>query len=459
MLIRSHSLPNSIVRGASGSSEVVFLGKAPSAEVAVFSHGCTEPKRDNVTGDMGVGSTSGALPGPLSSTPIRLNPNSRWINQQTRAACKYSPVKVPKSEHEDVNLSMQAVLLNRIQTCRTLAGERNIPGDNNRWLSFIRGPQLSDAHFNSDTVPALVISGGSANKLAADLRNDYSLAWHPKNMPAGLDGRPDPVYLLVHRLDYQAYMSALSDALICYPNLRVIGWDGGKLTGFGAARAATLGFADSLPWQPNRIMMIDQDVVTTEKTRHSNPAVRRRIEALHQTTKQPIVGFGVGYPTRQLPPPPFKGTVQPTPSELDGPAEQFVSIRAPYRQRRGDGIYDSYMVAGGEDMLMSKNLGLSKNGRNTVLVQERIVKKELAGPPDVPNVYWNEGRVQTLKALFEAEKGTAVTFEGETMTLDKLMSQFVENGWISSHPSVESYTAAACIVERIILRLNSESNL
>jgi len=73
--------------------------------------------------------------------------------------------------------------------------------------------------------------------------------------------------------------------------------------------------------------------------------------------------------------------------------------------------------------------------------------------------YWSEGRVQTLKALFEAEKNTLVAFEGESMTLDSLMSKFVGNGWVSAHPSVDSYTAAACIVERIILRLASESRL
>ncbi|WP_144424934.1 hypothetical protein [Pseudomonas trivialis] len=439
--------------------EVERSGKVPSVDTAVFSHGSTGASRGDVADNVNTGTVLETLSSVIDNAPIRLKPNPRWVNQQTRLACKYSPVKVPESGDKDVSLSMQAVLQNRIEVCRALAGERSIPGDNNRWLSFIRGPQLSETHLNRQTVPALVISGGSANKLAADLRNDYSLAWHPKNMRVGLDGRPDPVYLLVHRLDYHTYMTALSDALACYPNLRVIGWDGGRLTGFGAARAAALGFADSLPWRPERIMMIDQDVVVTEKTRHSNPAVRRRIEGLHQTTHQPIVGFGVGYPTRQPPLPPFKDTAPPTSSELDGPAEQFVSVQAPYRLGRRDGIYDSYMVAGGEDMLMSKHLGLSKEGRNAVLVQERIVKKELIGPPDVPNAYWNEGRVQTLKALFEAEKNTMVAFEGENMTLDKLMSRFVESGWISSHPSAESYTAAACIVERIILRLTSESKV
>nr|WP_314530569.1 hypothetical protein [uncultured Pseudomonas sp.] len=460
MLIRSHSLPNiNTDQTAIGLSKVKLSDNGQQMDVAVFSYNSAGSNGAKLDENANVAVASGSVPRALNRVPIRLKPNPLWINPETRLAYKYSPVKVPEPAHEGVSQSMRAVLLNRIETCRTLAGERSFSGDNSNWLSFIRGPQLNEAHFNQDTVPALVISGGSANKLAADLRNDYSLAWHPKNMRVGLDGRSDPVFLIVHKLDYPTYTSVLSDALESYPNLRIIGWDGAKLTGFGAARAAALGFADSLPWRPERLMMIDQDVVTTEQTRHSNPTVRRRVENLHQATNQPVVGFGVGYPTRQTPPLPFRDTEQPKPSDWDGPAEQFVSLRAPYRRNRGDGIYDPYMVAGGEDMLMSKKLGLSKEGRNTAQVQEKIIKKELKGPPDVPNTYWSEGRVQTLKALFEAEKNTLVAFEGESMTLDSLMSKFVVNGWVSSHPSVDSYTAAACIVERIILRLASESRV
>jgi hypothetical protein len=203
-------------------------------------------------------------------------------------------------------------------------------------------------------------------------------------------------------------------------------------------------------------MMIDQDVVKTEQTRHTNPTVRTKVENLHQTASQPIVGYGIGYPMRQSPPAPFGETLPPELSDLNGPAEQFVSIKAPFRKQWEDGIYPPYMVAGGEDMLMSKELDLSKDGRNRALPEERIIKKELKGPVDTTNVYWNEGRAQTLEALFEAEKNTLVEFESQKMSLDDLMHKFKDNGWIASHPSVESHNVSACVIERIILRLRNE---
>ncbi|MGN7738559.1 hypothetical protein ACTJKT_00980 [Pseudomonas sp. 22526] len=396
-----------------------------------------------------------STPNKVNSPPIRLECNPKWVNLETRPACKYSPVIVTELPNKDTISSLQSVLHNRVDTCRELAMDRDMPGDGS-WFSFIRPLQSYEPHLDNGTVPALVISGGSANKLAADLSKDYSLAWHPKNMKRESDARAEPVYLLVHKLDYPTYKSTMKEAFEQYPNLHLVGWDGGKLTGFGAARASALAFADTLPYRPERIMLIDQDVVKTEQTRHTNPAIRSKVESLHQTTKQPIVGYGVGYPTRQSAPLPFRETLAPNPSDLNGPAEQFVSIQAPFRKQGNDGIYPPYMVAGGEDMLMSKKLGLSKENRNMVLPEERIIKKELKGAADIPNTYWNEGRTQTLKALFEAEKNTLVQFEDQEMSLDGLMSKFKENGWIASHPSVESYNVAACVIERIILRLNKE---
>ncbi|WP_236248852.1 hypothetical protein [Pseudomonas syringae] len=390
----------------------------------------------------------------VNNPPIQLKCNPRWANPETRPACKYSPVKVSESTSKETMDSMQAVLDNRINECRKLAMDRAIPGDGS-WFSFIRGPQLHEPHLNKATVPAFVISGGSAHKLAAELTKDYSLAWHPKNMRGARGRRAEPIYLLVHKMDYPTYASTMKEVIEHYPNLHLIGWDGGGLTGFGAARAAALAFADTLPYRPERIMMIDQDVVKTEQTRHTNPIIKNKVESLHQTIEQPIVGYGVGYPTRQATPSPFSKTPTPRPSDLDGPAEQFVSIRAPFL-REGDGIYPPYMVAGGEDMLMSKQLKLSNDHRNVALQQEMIIKKELEGPADRPNPYWDKGRINTLKALFDAEKNIMIEFEGQHINLDALLRKFEANGWISSHPSDESYNVAACIVERIILRLSND---
>lgn len=407
--------------------------------------------------------TPKSITNSMTGAPISVERNPRWINPETRPTCKFSPVKVGdlphkdamKSTREEAIKSMRAVLDNRIDTCREPSMDRGIPSAGS-WFSFIRGPQLHEPLLNKDTVPALVISGGSASKLTADLSKDYSLAWHPKNMTNERGTHAEPVYRLVHKLDYPTYASTMKEVLEQYPNLHLVGWDGGKLTGFGAARTSALAFADTLSYRPERIMMVDQDVVKTEQTRHTNPTVRTKIESLHQTTHQPVVGYGIGYPARQSPPAPFGETLPPKSSDLNGPAEQFVSIKAPFRKQWEDGVYPPYMVAGGEDMLMSKELGLSKDGRNMVLPEERIIKKELRGPADTPNVYWNEGHAQTLKTLFEAEKNTLVEFENQKMSLDELMHEFKDNGWIASHPSVESYNFSACVIERIILRLNNE---
>lgn len=390
---------------------------------------------------------SGSIIHNVNSPPIKLEINPEWVDLATRPACKYSPVIVSSTTEEGAINSMQTARQNRIDICRELSMDRETPG-NGSWFSFIRGPQLYEPQLHNGTVPAIVISGGSASKLTADLGKDYSLAWHPKNMKGA------PVYLLVHKQDYQTYDSTMKEVLEQNQNMHLIGWDGGKLTGFGAARAAALAFADSLPYCPERIMMLDQDVVMTEQTRHTNPLVQNNVKKLHETTNQPIVGYGVGYPTRQKIPEAFAETAPTAPADLNSPAQQYVSIMAPFREQGSDGIYPAFMVAGGEDMLMSLELSLSREKRNTVLPEERIVKKELKGLADTPNTYWNEGRVQTLKAIFEAEKNTLLEFEGRNMSLDDLMANFKERKWIASHPSVESYNVAACVIERIILRLN-----
>ncbi|WP_155401774.1 hypothetical protein [Chromobacterium violaceum] len=380
--------------------------------------------------------------------PIDMAINPQWVNKETRSACKYAPVVISKGQGEEAIKSMRSVEENRIATCRQLAMTRRQGGDQCAWISFIRHDQARDLRFGPDNVPAIVISGGSANKIAQDLGNDFSLAWHPKNMSN------EPVYLLVHYMDYQTYASALKEALDKYPNLHLVGWDGGKLTGFGAARAAAITFADSLPYRPERIMMMDQDVVQTEGTRHSKPEIKKAVIDKHCSTGSPIIGYGVGYPTRQDVPKPFEATAKPDLQDFNSPAQQFVSIQAPFRERQGDGIYPTHMVAGGEDMLMGLQLGLTNDGKNTAILGGRIVKKELQGPADQPNAYWNKARVETLKELFESEKDTLVHFEGKDMTLDNLMKLFVQNKWLAAHPSPDSYNAAACVVERIILRLN-----
>lgn len=435
------------------------IGDRPAAELRrVFSENIREQRcrlgnlwndglQDQKMGDVSAAVIPGNIMNQVNSPPIKLEVLAQWANLATRPACKYTPVIVSGPITEDVLNSMQRVRQNRIDICRELSMDRETPGTGN-WFSFIRGPQLHEPQLHNGTVPAIVLSGGSASKLTSDLGKDYSLAWHPKNM------NNEPVYLLVHKQDYQVYDSTMKEVLEQNPNMHLIGWDGGKLTGFGAARAAALAFADSLPYCPDRIMMLDQDVVKTEQTRHTNPTVRSNVEILHETTNQPIIAYGVGYGTRQETPEPFAETAPATQEDLNTPVQQYVSIKAPFREQGSDGIYPAFMVAGGEDMLMSLELNMFQKKRNTALPEARIFKKELQGQADTPNTYWNEGRAETLKALFEAEKNTLVEFEGRNMSLDDLMVNFQEKKLITSHPSVESYSVAACVIERIIVRLS-----
>lgn len=382
--------------------------------------------------------------------PIRLEMNKDWVSKETRPACKYAPVGVSKNPSPGATVSMQGVLKRRIKTCQELGLMRGSKLDECGWFSFRRSGPSHEPHLRPSSVPVIVISGGSANKIAADLKRDYSLAWHPMNV------RNEPIYLLVHSLDYKTYASALGDVLGRFRNMHLIGWDGGAMTGFGAARAAALSFADTLPYRPQRILMMDQDVVKTEGTRHDKPGMRDKVERAHAKTGKPIIGYGVGYPTREAVPGFLENTNQPKPEDFNSPAQQFVSIQAPFRKRRDDGIYPPYMVAGGEDMLMGLQLELSNGPRNDALLGEKIIKKELKGDADKPNAYWIKARVETLKALFEVEKDTQVEFDGKVMSLDGLMSLFVGKKWIDSHPSADSYNVSSCVIERIILRLHKE---
>jgi len=382
--------------------------------------------------------------------PIRLETNKDWVNKQTRPACKYAPVGVLKSQGTAAIESMQEALRKRIKTCQALGLVRGNQVDECGWFSFMRVGPSHEPHLRPSSVPVIVISGGSANKIAADLKKDYSLAWHPMNV------RSEPIYLLVHRLDFNTYAASLADVMGRFRNMHLIGWDGGAMTGFGAARAAALAFADTLPYRPNRILMMDQDVVKTEGTRFDKPGMQAKVTSAHEITKKPIIGYGVGYPTREPVPKFLEETAKPKQEDFNSPAQQFVSIRAPFRKQRDDGIYPPYMVAGGEDMLMGLQQKLDDGNRNVALLGEKILKKELKGEVDKPNAYWSKARVETLAQLFEAEKDTQVEFDGKLTTLDGLMGQFVANKWLDSHPSADSYNVSACVIERIILRLHKE---
>jgi hypothetical protein len=395
--------------------------------------------------------------------PIRIQSNPIWVDRGTRPTSKYAPVIVEKEQSPDAVQSMKQVLEDRVNICRLLATQndnRNLDGVG--WFSFLRAGPSHEPHLRSGNVPVVVISGGNALKVAKELNTDFRLAWHPMNL------RNEPLYLLVHALDFRPYQYALSSIMGRFRNMHLIGWDGGKMTGFGAARAAALAFADSLPYRPQRILLMDQDVVQTEGTRHTRPEVQDSVATVHYDTGKPIVGLGVGYPTRESMPRPFTNLPAPDKKDFTSPSQQFVSIQAPFRKRpqntphpylmnsnyakKDDGIYPAFMVAGGEDMLMSYELELIQDDQNITLRRDRIRKKLLVGPNDQKNLYWNNARVETLEQVFLTEKNTLLYFEEAVWTLDGLMQEFHHRGWQDRHPSPETYNHAACVIERIILR-------
>ncbi|MCF2135254.1 MULTISPECIES: hypothetical protein [Mycetohabitans] len=431
----------------------------------------------HLTGDRSapdIKNNSGTAPAGKPAIKIDLNP--RWADKKTRPSCKYAPVTVSGDKNKNFEY-MKEVLEKRIATCKKLAYQGNYKDNPAGWFSFRKreGTQEHNGQeydLQSNKVPIIVISGGSANKIAGDLKSKTggSLAWHPKHM------RDESIYLLVHETEFKCYEAALNEMMEQYKNLRLVGWYGGKLTGFGAARAAALAFADTLPYRPQQIIMMDQDVALTENTRHTNPGIKTQLNNKHKNTQKSIIGLGVGYPTREDPPKHFgfkKNEYSPKKPKAANerpvlsPAQQYVSIKSPFRKKGEDGIYAAYMVAGGEDMLMGIQQGLiqkfkQKYGRpivkNIALMEGKIVKKELKGQEDELNHYWKKMRPETLKKLFEAEKDTQVEFDGKTMSLNKLMEHFKDQGYIEQHPSPESHNVAACIIERIILDYHKQKS-
>ncbi|HYQ14341.1 MAG TPA: hypothetical protein VEQ58_01245, partial [Polyangiaceae bacterium] len=277
-----------------------------------------------------------------------------------------------------------------------------------------------------------------------------------------------------------------------YRNLHVIGWDGGQLTGFGAARSAALAFADTLPYRPGRVIMMDQDVVQSPKVRLTEFGPGSTVERAHRVSRVSVIGLGVGYPTRvtakelqgttlsllgvrepkaralglldgahPVPQRPASFLPEPADADYQSPVQQAVSIEAPFRSQGkavtdtiyADGHYPSFMVTGGEDMLMGRELGLPQVAETPVLrsslIKGRIVKKGLEGPADTSNKHWSVLRASMLATLYAREKLIDVSWCGNSMTLEKMI------GILEAVTGVEdTHNTSSNIVERIILKLH-----
>lgn len=389
--------------------------------------------------------------------PIAVRLNGRWLKDSAegKSANKYRPVAVLFHQHPGHMDAIKGILDRRVALCQELASKKD-GTDACSWLSFVRPSALSERNLNSKNVPALVLTSSSASSIAIDLKKSIELAWHPANM------RNEPVYLILHKSELGEYREALSEAMSIYKNLHLVGWDGGEMSGFGTARAAALAFADTLSYKPNRIIMVDHDVVSTNDTRPSNPAVARRVNQLHEISGKHIVGYGTGFGQRSADIPRTAGLVdhalgKPKATQLVSPTQQLVSIRAPFRNNDvgPDGLYPPYMVSGNEDQVMTLGQGIRGEEKNTSITRHRISKKTLPGTHASGNRYISELRPRTLEQLFEAEKHTPIEFEHKTMTLESLVSLFAKRGWISSHPSAESHLLSSLIIEKIIIKLLS----
>lgn len=390
---------------------------------------------------------------------VALEPFEKWIVKKTRPAWKYSPVAVVAPNGETAS-EYRAVVENRVRACKELGVIRHKKDTNAAaWYGFLHD-QLRERNLRSHNVPIFVLSGGASARIKAEFdKKEFTLAWHPA-MAKG-----EPVYLFVHKHDHSTYLKTLDAEFSRYRNLFLVGWDGGEMTGFGAARAAVLAYAARLPYKPQRIVMMDQDVAAMEDTRPSKPEVDRAINQLHDAGGgTPVVGYGMGFATRveDIPSVPSqlagKSTKEVTklvksskkPSKFS-PVQQFVSIKAPFRNA-DDGAYPAFMVAGGEDMLMTM---VQKGGakQNSPVLPKPIVKLDLGRTKvdgDADNVYWNHDRLNTLTKLYEAEKSTAVTYLGsDAKTIEDLCAHFVTKGHIDA---ADVPVTSALIIERIILK-------
>ena len=348
------------------------------------------------------------------------------------------------------------MLTNRINICRRLAlrpdklGGHTSFGFNRNACRTIHSMKLK-----STNIPIIVNSTGAAARIAKDLLSNYSLAWHPEN------ARDEPVYLLVHKFEFEYYRQALSK--VEYKNFYLISWDGGQMSGFGAARAAAMAFADALPYRPKQILLMDQDVILTEQTRHTNPVVKKALLQAQIKAGYPqkttIIGFGKGN-TKRVPVLSFKNQLNPPENTRSytsrAPIQQIVAITAPFVDRHTDGIYPSFMVAGGEDMLMNYKQGLiTRLNGNTSFLDATILKKELAADsehPEPPNPYWGNTQLNTLKKLYDIEKGYKVSLKGFSGTIEQLILSFIREGVIKD-TKTDIYNTSANIVERILIFL------
>jgi hypothetical protein len=300
-----------------------------------------------------------------------------------------------------------------------------------------------------DTVPLFVISSNSAEAIDNYLKSSATnkLAWDARVNNSKL------IYLFVHKTEFQTYQNKLGRLFQKGQPYKLVGWQGGALTGFGAVRAAVLHLAAELQFKPKRILMMDQDVLDKKSNQAQSPKVADKLTEAHKQvstdTSKPVqvVGLGKGAPLR-VNAPTNDRHVNPSAS----PAQQYVSIAAPFRPNSGK-LYPFFMVAGGEDMAMSGKLGHFTGARHTniaLIPNSKIDKVALGGKGDgTPDAAI--AKKKTLDSLFSKEKGIQLIFDGATTTVGAAAASLRKRLETQVGVDVSVETVSSLIIERLLV--------
>lgn len=363
---------------------------------------------------------------------IKISTNRYWLNPAEYARCKYAPVVVDKN----CGIRELTEIKNaRKEQCRgMMADSYSFPDVPRKWR-FSRNDHDASTALNANTVPVFVTSSDASSAIAAYLKDTSKpkLAWAQD---------PSPIkYIFVHDIEFDTYKKNLSTLFARGRPYVLVGWSGGALTGFGAARAAVLSLASELRYSPQRIVMMDHDVLDKRL-----PAAD--IKKKHDSGKT-VVGLGKGAPTR------VTGLTQPGRHFDPGasPTQQHVSLKAPYTYDQGK-AYAIFMVAGGEDMAMSKKLGhfepTPRGGvSNQAIVKATIDKVDLGGRDG--NTAMAAAKLATLQELYKREKDIPVEFNGRASTVGAA-AQYLKaelKKRVKQELAVEH--VSSLIVERILL--------
>ena len=135
------------------------------------------------------------------------------------------------------------------------------------------------------------------------------------------------------------------------------------------------------------------------------------------------------------------------------PAQQYVSIAAPFRPNQGK-LYPFFMVAGGEDMAMSGKLGHFTGGTkhtNIALIPKSQIDKVALGGKGDGTSEAATAKKNTLESLFVKEKGIPLIFDGATSTVGAAAASLSKRLKLQVGVDVSVETVSSLIIERLLV--------